>query len=37
MTAVVLNIKIGQVENKILNTIGLVTTTILNNKIGEIE
>ena len=37
MTATVLNTKISEVENKILNTIGLVTTTVLNTKLSEVE
>ena len=37
MTAIVLDTKISEVENKIPNTSGLVTTTVLNTKISEIE
>ena len=37
MTATVLNTKISEVENKILNTSSLVTTTVVNTKISEIE
>ena len=32
-----MNIKISEVENKIQDTIGLVTTTVLNTKITEVE
>ena len=37
VTAIVLNTKISEVENKITNTSSLVTTTVLNTKISEIE
>ena len=37
MTATVLNTKIFEVENKIPNTSGLVTTIALNTKISEAE
>ena len=33
----VLNVKISEVENKILNTSSLVTTTVLNTKITKAE
>ena len=33
----ILNIKIGEVENKIPDVSGLVTTAVLNTKIGEVE
>ena len=37
MTTNVLNTKIGEVENKILNVSGLVTAVVLNPKIGKVE
>ena len=37
MTTTVLNAKISEVENKILNTSNLVNTTVLNTKISEVE
>ena len=37
MTTTVLNTNISEVENKIPNTISLVTTTVLNTKISEVE
>ena len=37
MTATVLNIKIDEVERKIPEVSGLVTTSILNTKIREVE
>ena len=37
MTTGVLNTKIREVENKIPDTSGLVTTFIFNTKIGEVE
>ena len=37
MTATVLNTKISEAENTILNTSNLVTTTVLNTKISEVE
>ena len=37
MTTIVLNTKISEVENKVPNTSGLVTTTFVNVKIREIE
>ena len=37
MTTTVLNANISEIENKILNTSGLMTTTVLNTKIGEVE
>ena len=37
MTATILNIRIGKVENKIPDVSGLVTTTVLNTKVGEVE
>ena len=37
MTITVLNTKISEVENKIPNTSGLVTTTVLNTKSNEVE
>ena len=37
MTITVLNTKISEVENKILDTSSLVTTTVLNTKISEVE
>ena len=37
VTATVLNIKISEVENQILNVGGLVITTVVNSKISEVE
>ena len=37
MTIAVLNTKLTEVENKILNISNLVTTTVLNTKIREVE
>ena len=37
MTIAVLNTKLTEVENKILNVSNLVTTTVLNTKIREVE
>ena len=37
MATTVLNTKISEVENKILDTSSLVTKTVLNTKIGEVE
>ena len=37
MIANVLNTKIGEVENKILDTSSLVTTTVRNTKIEDVE
>ena len=37
MTTNVLNVKIGDVENKIPNTNNFVTTTVLSTKINEFE
>ena len=37
MTATVLNTKISEAENTILNTSNLVTTTVLNTKVSEVE
>ena len=37
VTAIVLNIKISEVENKIPNASGLVATTVSNSKISEVE
>ena len=37
MTTTVLNTKISEVDNEILNIDSIVTTTVLNTKIGEVE
>ena len=37
MTTTVLNTKITEVQNKILDTSNLVTTIVLNTKISEVE
>ena len=37
MTTTILNRKISEVENKMLNNCSLVTTPILNTKISEVE
>ena len=37
MTSTVLNTKISEVENQILNVSGLVITTVVNSKISEVE
>ena len=37
VTATVLNTKISEVENQILNVGGLVITTVVNSKISEVE
>ena len=37
MTLTVLNTKISEVENKILNICSLVTMTVLNTRISEVE
>ena len=37
MTTTVLNTKISEVENKVLDTRGWVTTTVLNTKIGKVK
>ena len=37
MTTAVLKTNISEIENKILDTSGLVLTTSLNTKIGEVE
>ena len=37
VTTTILNIKIGEVENKIPDVSGLVITAVLNTKIGEVE
>ena len=37
MIATVLNTKISEVENKIINTSSLVTTTVHNTKISAVE
>ena len=36
VTTTVLNTKISEIENKILNTSNIVTTTLLNTKISEV-
>ena len=37
VTTTILNIEIGEVENKIPDVSGLVITAVLNTKIGEVE
>ena len=37
VTTTILNIQIGEVENKIPDVSGLVITAVLNTKIGEVE
>ena len=37
LTTTVLNTKISEVQNKILDTTSLMTTTVLNTIIGEVE
>ena len=37
MTTAILNTKVSKVENKIPGTCGLVNTTVINKKIGDVE
>ena len=37
LATIVLNTKVGEVENKTPNTSSLVTTAVLNTKLGEVE